>query len=426
VCGVNDSKSWFTPVLTIAAALSALLATGCPSAPFPSPPVDTTSDPTNGGATYIGSAACQTCHANFSASISVHGHSFILNETQGQPPVYASQAPLAGVAAPPPGLQWTDVDFVIGGYLKMANFVNHDGFLLTNPAANHPLQYNLEFPANGTPAGYEALGPFGTATYDFACFRCHTTGPVPVTDNGGRRQGNRLGVGGTWAENGVHCEACHGPGSRHVPDPQAGNIFFTGVTQVCIRCHAGFDNSTAQIEATPDGFMVGNQQASELAASPHTGFACTTCHDPHASTMFDPASIRNVCSNCHPDKDLALHEGKIFVEGNFVEPLACTSCHMPLASKYANAATAAYTGGNAGKVADTRSHIFRINPNELDFHSFFSPSGSVVQTDSSGQAALTIDFICLRCHNGRGSAFSLTVSSASEIAPGIHNTGTAH
>ncbi len=91
---------------------------------------------------------------------------------------------------------------------------------------------------------------------------------------------------------------------------------------------------------------------------------------------------------------------------------------MPLASKNASSATFDVFG-DTGRVGDTRTHIFTINPTAG--LSMFTPDGSQVATDASGQAFLTLDFVCLRCHNGKGSAFSLTLSGASAIARGIHN-----
>ncbi len=74
-------------------------------------------------------------------------------------------------------------------------------------------------------------------------------------------------------------------------------------------------------------------------------------------------------------------------------------------------------------MADLRTHIFRISTLPQTYTSFFTPDGSAVQKDSLGRAAVTVDFVCLRCHNGRGNAFVLTVGAAATITTtsgGIH------
>lgn len=78
--------------------------------------------------------------------------------------------------------------------------------------------------------------------------------------------------------------------------------------------------------------------------------------------------------------------------------------------------------GAHGRQGDTRTHIFRINPANVDFNALFNAAGSEVLKDSAGHAAVTLDFICLRCHSGQGNAFELSINSAGEIAPNMHRT----
>lgn len=388
---------------------------GCvPGVPLP-PDTGNTSDPTNGGATYVGSAACSACHSEYAATQSLHGHANVLKATFGVAPSYPSGP---GVPEPPPGLAWTDVDLVVGGAYKAAAFIDRDGFLVSDPGTGDVVKYHLPFPANGTAAGFSATPvSYAQLPYDFSCFRCHTTGPLDLADSGGRRQGNRPGIGGTWAENGVQCESCHGPGSRHVPNPSAGNIFLDGISASCSRCHAGFDNSGGL--ASADGFIIGNQQVGEVNASPHRGFSCSVCHDPHASVWADTRGVRNQCQTCHSNMNMALHEGKVFVQGDYTEPLGCESCHMPLASRYVTAADPAFTGG-VGRVGDTRTHIMSIATINATYTAFFTEDGAAVRTDADGHAAVTLDFVCLRCHTGRGNAFVLTLPAAAGVAGELH------
>lgn len=390
---------------------------GCPEGviPAPEPTLSNTTDPTNGGAAYLGAATCQACHPQVGQLHERHGHSQILHRTQGVPPQYASMLPQTGAPDPPPGLEWTDINFVIGGYAKAANFVNRDGFALTDAATGNPLAYNLRLALIGSEAGFVPSAGTGQTPYSFDCFRCHTTGPQPF-EVSGQREDNLPGIGGDWAEEGVQCEACHGPGSRHVPNPSAGNIFLDPTNATCARCHS----SGAGRVLARDGFIIGNQQVDEVNASPHAGFTCTICHNPHASTFAEPAvAIRNDCQVCHGDMNMALHDGRVFTRGDYQETLTCRSCHMPFAGRYAQSAAPGFAGPE-GRIGDTHAHLMVINPQAPDFTSMFSADGSSLALDADGRGFVTVDFVCLRCHNGQGSVFELSAARAAEIASQIH------
>ena len=132
-----------------------------------------------------------------------------------------------------------DISWVIGGYSTAANFVDNDGFILTDDATSKPVTSSVGriHAANSTGFGL-ATDDFGGTPLAYDCFRCHVTGGESLADNGGRRQENRPGVGGTWAEAGVQCEACHGPGSVHVASPQTVGLEVDGSATACAECHA--------------------------------------------------------------------------------------------------------------------------------------------------------------------------------------------
>jgi hypothetical protein len=371
-----------------------------------------TSDPTNGGASYIQSSACGACHADKKALVGLHGHSQMLHPLSGGPPVYPPEATRAGVPNPPDSLAWTDVSFVIGGYLRGAKFVDSMGYLMTDGVEGFNTAWNLDFLPNGTVAGFSSNLPSQVTPLPYDCFRCHTTGP---SSQG--HQNNLPGILGTWAEPGVQCEACHGPGSRHPANAPA-NIYINSEASFCGTCHT--NGGDPNIIAAQDGYIANYAQYPELLASPHASFRCITCHDPHTSVEYEPnAAFTNTCRNCHATQTMALHDGIIFVRGDYVETMSCVSCHMPFASKVATTASPAVVGP-LGRMADNRSHIFFVNTGNVDYTAMFTPNGTQVVKDSNGQAAVTVDFVCIRCHNGIGRAFALTVKSASEIAQGIH------
>jgi hypothetical protein len=391
-----------------------LALSGCTSAPVPPVPP--------GEAEYIGARTCTACHPNLKASHDRHAHAQALKAVEGRSPIYPDVGVPVGVPVPPDGLEWFDVDFVVGGYSKGANFVASDGFVLTDGTSGFHSQYNLALRPARRPAEYVAYRPHQTAAmpFDFACFRCHTTGALSLDENDGRRQGNRPGVGGTWAEEGVQCEACHGPGSRHPLNPGGGTIDVAGASESCARCHV--DPERPDVLTAADGLVSGFQQYTEVEASPHRGFACTVCHDPHASALYDRAAgLRNECMDCHPYRNMAMHEGKVFQWGDYTEPLGCESCHMSFAARSVASRELDLDRGLVIRIGDTHSHLMNINVGVDDPLDVFTPDGTEVLLDEKGQAALPSCYVCLRCHHGLGNAFALPPSEGScRVGEGIH------
>jgi predicted CXXCH cytochrome family protein len=408
--------------------LGVVLSEGC--VPVETPPPDdstvynNTTDPTNKGAVYIGSDACRACHPTINEYQRLHGHNHKLTRVQGEPPEFPPEAFRAGVPDPPEGFEWSDISYVIGGYIRKARFIDNDGFILTTGVEGVPTQWNLSFPTNGTAPGFSNYEPEAEAPkpYDFSCFRCHTTGAKPQDEDFPEFQENRPGFIGTWEEAGVQCEACHGPGSNHISRPSARDNFVDLNASACGQCHTRGEDPNV-IEAA-GGFIKHHEQYPELLSSgAHASFRCITCHDPHRSSNYDlENALRTECTGCHTTQTMAIHDGKIFVRDDYTETLSCVSCHMPYATKSALAASAAVVGPIA-KMGDTKTHIFRINTQAVDSSQFFNEDGSAVTKDTQGRAAVTVDFVCLRCHNGIGSAFELTLESAASIARGMHGIG---
>jgi hypothetical protein len=406
--------------------------TGCPTAP---PPDDlngglvynNTTDRTNNGADYVGSAACSACHPEIAAEHDLHAHAHMLNPVTGQAPTFPAEADRAGVPDPPEGVTWSDVRYVIGGYLRKARFVDSNGFTLTNDANGVDTQWNLASPANGSSSGfvpYENDGHFSSENpkpYDHSCFQCHTTGPKAQDTDDPRFQDNLPGQAGTWQEAGVQCEACHGPGSNHVPNPGARDLYVDNRARFCSECHNRRSDADGSTIVARDGFIEHEGQFPEMRGSGgHAAFDCVICHSPHASPNYDQSrAIRNDCMDCHGDQNMALHAGKSFVRGDYTEALRCESCHMPYATRSASHAGPEVVG-DLGRMADVRTHIFRINTDPTDYTGMFTDDLQQVRKDDQGRAAVTVDFVCLRCHNGVGSAFPLSVESASNVALGMH------
>jgi hypothetical protein len=360
-------------------------------------------------ATYVGTSLCIACHGGFSKDIvdayNESGHHFALNAVSSTGPVYPGFAP--GVPQPPATFSWPDILYVAGGYGWAAQFVNQDGFIITNGADAVDSQYNLpnaflKLPGQFVP--YETDLPAAKA---FTCGACHATGYSAAG-----HQDGKAGILGTWKEPGVGCEACHGPGSNHTANP-------IGVkppgdpAAACVTCHVR--DNTAVVEAF-DGLILSQQQSDELKAGVKSYFTCVSCHNPHASAHYDQSAqgtaIVQDCTSCHKDKTIGL--GMQF--------LKCIDCHMPYAVR--SGASISYTDPDklSLQAGDMRSHIFTINPEAESPADMFTPDGIAIAVDDTGKAkGLTLDFVCLSCHRQGGfvgNAYSFEQMKG--LAPLVH------
>ena len=415
---IDGRLSRIVACLALGGTVSLFLGAGCPLPDIlPEDMIQerNTTDPTNKGASFLGSAVCISCHPQQGAKHEVHGHSQKLKKlSNGGGPTYPPEGTRAGIPDPPAGSQWADITYVIGGYIRKGRFIDSQGFVMTNGVDGVDTQWNLDFPPNGVTAGFVSYQPSQVEPkpYDFDCFKCHTTGP---SRDG--HQDSLEGIVGTFAESGVQCEACHGPGSNHVDTPvEVENIFVNEESSFCGTCHSRGDDMN--VIPASDGFIRHHEQFQELLASPHADIRCLTCHETHTSVNYQKdTAIINDCRACHPNQDMARHQDRIFIRGDFVEPLACESCHMPYASKSAAAASEAVVGDQGGRMGDIRTHIFNINRIMVDFNAMFSDDGTSVKKDANGKAAVTLDFVCLRCHNGIGNAFPLSLRPPGDTPP---------
>jgi hypothetical protein len=76
-------------------------------------------------------------------------------------------------------------------------------------------------------------------------------------------------------------------------------------------------------------------------------------------------------------------------------------------------------------MADMATHIFRINTANQTYTAMFTADGSAVRKNAAFEAAVTLGFVCLRCHTDStaepNSSFELPLASASQIARNMHN-----
>lgn len=182
-------------------------------------------------------------------------------------------------------------------------------------------------------------------TANAQCLFCHTTG---------FQRGYRLETDSwdtQWAEDGVSCEACHGPGSRHIAARRRGEVEPNGgygghaAARTCAPCHGRGPIITPEVgpgavtedvmdlelldtdQFHADGSLRGEAfewvsfGASLMA---QRGVTCQDCHEPHGGTLR--ADGNALCLQCH-GAELAspshTHHDPSGSGG------ACVACHMP-------------------------------------------------------------------------------------------------
>jgi hypothetical protein len=164
------------------------------------------------------------------------------------------------------------------------------------------------------------------------CFGCHTTAP---TTEGQFDPADSIP--------GITCEACHGPGRRHVdamklPRSVGGDAPMFNPLKLrpeesvdfCGSCHATFfDIALTGAQGLP---ALRSQpyrlQLSQCWKAKDARLTCVSCHDPHRPLVTDPAAYDDRCLSCH------LTSGVQATSARTERPCPvgtsrCSTCHMP-------------------------------------------------------------------------------------------------
>jgi hypothetical protein len=408
-------------IILLALLAGALIFTGC------SEDCDTTTTPpaTIPDVAFAGSDKCMTCHQDEHANWEKSGHPYKLTKIEGVRPDLLfpdmSAFPMDPVE-PPVGYDWTQISYTIGGYGWKMRWVDNNGYIITQ---NDDTQYNFE---NQTRVAYHPEKPIGSKPYD--CGKCHTTGWVDSDDNDATNNQDGLeGMTGTFFAGGVHCEQCHGMGTRHVAAPSDFAMTKDTSSALCGQCHT---RDAENRIAASGGFIKHHEQYDEWLHSPHNsdgrGTGCINCHDPHSSVKFDGdmpgIGTTTACTDCH---SLAAGSDQDYDGANQKHNSlpTCVTCHMPKASKSAIKLNE-YVG-------DIRTHIWNINSAPVgkldpdDGMIIELGDTDLVRLDEFGQASVTLDFACYSCHRseagGEGTAPYKTLQELSDFVTGNDGTG---
>jgi predicted CXXCH cytochrome family protein len=363
---------------------------------------------TRSGADYVGSAACQECHADVYARWQGTRMANILVDVDAHP-----EAVLGDFSTPNPLVSFDldDVAFTYGSKWKQRYFtrVGDDYFVLPaqwdvmhgNWRRYHPEDGSEWWtPYYGSDQMERPTGPL--------CDGCHSTNYDIAT-----KQVTEWNVG---------CEKCHGPGSTHVADPTILNIVnpdrldYVRGNDVCIQCHSQGQPLRNPIDGKyydwPVGFTAGDRLADYWHLEEHVlgaetsthwpegsahknrmqgndyvtslmysrGIRCSACHDVHGSShdadLIKPAN--DLCLGCHGPESPLGPRGTTIAQHtqHSAEKVDCVDCHMPQIAR---------------TIADinVRSHTFRfISPADSEKYGIPNPC-TTCHADMSNEDAVT-------------------------------------
>jgi len=313
-------------------------------------------------ATYAGTEACKTCHADKYNILKGSIHQKMIQDASVAGNVHGN---LSDPKAPPSsgGLP-NDIKYVIGGWYK------EESYIMYNSATGQYNVTNYEWsPINGHYVNDKSI-----RDWLVQCAGCHTTGYDTST-----KKFNELNIG---------CEACHGPGSVHVKSMNKTDIVVDKSSEACGKCHIRATAADGSKFNFPVGYVLGKPETLKYIPEPYNstasffpdkttsrhreqfldykeskhyiaGITCVSCHDSHkvgTVTVYDalPAGVYGIkiydnvakttkyaawdgagllkpkaelCKSCHGAVEVThKHDFNAAAKG---AALICTDCHMP-------------------------------------------------------------------------------------------------
>ena len=306
-------------------------------------------------APYVGSASCTECHRSLSLTQqkSLHARTF----------ARAGDKALAGLPLPPPGTadpykpdarhtlsrstEGLAFETKFGRHVYRAVVAYAFGSgdrglsLVGRDTSGHDRELRLsryadlgesragwDLTTGHTPHPELSEGYLGrplSADSARGCLLCHTTEPHAAT----------VATSPTYADHGIGCEKCHGPGGHHESAVATGQPEFAiasgkgrapaaEVNRQCGQCHGSRGETFDPGESASLRFQVNMLAASRCGTESGEGLSCVACHDPHRDAETTPKSYETVCLSCHGSGKTA----KTLCPVNKASD--CLKCHMPV------------------------------------------------------------------------------------------------
>ena len=335
---------------------------------------------------FAGSQKCKKCHKDKYAAWSHSGHPKMIRDIQKDP-----NAVVADFTKLPSDADFSlkDAVYTIGGTFKQRYMIRRDrsgseDYILGN------YQWNVQTGKwqHFKPWKYWYKPAYPHDNHELptsrACDGCHFTGFMSREKR---------------VEPGIACEACHGPASKHVEDPES-KVYIASLSdpvrqnEVCLQCHMRNrdyrlkDRNMSQIYGDardyPFGYEAGKALADYKLPAPFVmghetkefyangagkknrtqgnefvhsmkgkhGITCINCHNPHT---LEPTAEHNsgnaLCMKCHSfGSPIGPHQSSLEKHTHHKadsKGSLCVECHMPK------------TGRHTGKSPLTvRSHLF--------------------------------------------------------------------
>ena len=337
-------------------------------------------------ASFVGAAKCQECHAKKYDSWSHSRHPKMIQDLVKDPSVVVADFSKLPADA---DFKLEDAIYTVGGKFKQRFMMRKDrngtkDYILGNYQWNVQTQKWQGF--KPWKYWYKEAYPHDNKELPTsrACDGCHFTGFMA--------KGERV-------DEGISCEACHGPASEHIKNPKS-KLYLAAMSdpvrqnEVCLQCHMRNrdkrleDHNMSAIYGDardyPFGYEAGKSLAKYKMVAPFTlghetkefyangaakknrtqgnefvhsmkgkhGITCINCHSPHTLAPTAQNNTGNaLCMKCHSfGSPIGPHQQSLKLHTHHKENSAgslCVECHMPK------------TGRHTGKSPLTvRSHMF--------------------------------------------------------------------
>jgi DmsE family decaheme c-type cytochrome len=209
------------------------------------------------------------------------------------------------------------------------------------------------------------------------------------------------------------CEACHGPGSKHVDSISPADILnpakmpTADADKSCLTCHRNQRTGAGRLEAS----------------HAHNSVSCVACHivhGPQAMVVRQQAAVNTQCESCHFD-----------VKASFAQPfkhrvpesaMTCVDCHNPHGSLKPGLMQMA----NANEPGCFNCHGDKRGPftfehapvREEGCQSCHEPHGSA---NAKMLVRQEVRYVCLECHANLPSLPNTTAAVSGVVPPAFHD-----